>query len=903
MPQLSQLLADRRGFATESVSDLAAIAGPRYSRCWVVWYLLRLGAESGAVLRRFYPMEIHRMSFRTDRPSAEDAGVARAWVRHALLHLSDPSRLLRNPLTMALDTERPLSPAMQGKLIRERILLSMEALRPPAATPEASHAWRSYQLLHLRYVAELDVLAVCMKLAISKSEYHRDHRVALAAVGAALLAASHNGGAVVPPINQPSDDTIITRSSAAAAPGHTPYPLGRLIGRKAELAQLYRLLVRPSSGCRLLTVTGMPGVGKTRLALEVAVRLRRGYPGGVWVVSLGDEITPASAWQRVVEALGRDPLQCPSLAEGEALLVLDDCDADRDGCANLVTNLLCHHRGWRVLATSRGPLGVANERCLPLLPLAIPDPALVIETSALRRNPSVQLLLEHAVAAHPGFRLTRENAVTVAQLVRQLAGLPLAIELAAGRLRSSTIEELARDLADPLEILRNERRTGPSRHRSLSALFDGSYDALTLVQRDVFERLAVFDGGCTRETAAAVLTATGNPDSGLATNLAALVEQGLVLADTNDAETYFHLPSLLCYYAQRRLRQRISHEALSARHAVFFLAFAEAAERKLTGPEQASWLRRLERDLDNVRAALRSLLARGETEHGLRLASALWFFWHLRGRDAEGRDWVSRFLTLPAATAPPIWRAKALYAAAYLTVWRGDQAAARELAAESRHLYQHVDDQRGAAYATHVLALVARNEGDDMTERTYFQESVRLLEAVGDRWRAAWSLAHLAGTAFRAGDYATARMLHQQNLTTRLQLSDRHGVAASLIGLADVCCAKGDAATADTLYREALVINRDVGDREAVAHIRCAQGQMALQTGDTAVAEACFRESLLLRAQVGDRRRAAPVLFALAEVAEAQGHPARAVRLRASASALGLSTSDLAMTWATSSFR
>jgi len=139
-----------------------------------------------------------------------------------------------------------------------------------------------------------------------------------------------------------------------------------------------------------------------------------------------------------------------------------------------------------------------------------------------------------------------------------LAGLPLAIELAAGRLRSSTIEELARDLADPLEILRNERRTGPSRHRSLSALFDGSYDALTLVQRDVFERLAVFDGGCTRETAAAVLTATGNPDSGLATNLAALVEQGLVLADTNDAETYFHLPSLLCYYAQRRLRQRIS---------------------------------------------------------------------------------------------------------------------------------------------------------------------------------------------------------------------------------------------------------------------------------------------------------------------------------------------------------
>ena len=674
---------------------------------------------------------------------------------------------------------------------------------------------------------------------------------------------------------------------AAAAPApapprhHLPLQLTPLVGRDDDLAEVAKAL----SAARLVTLTGTGGVGKSRLAVQVAAEVAGDFDDGAVLVELAPladpELLPLQALAALGlrEEVGRTPGQTLAgyLGDRRLLLLLDNCEHLVSACAALVDGLLRTCPRISVLATSREPLGVPGEVAWRVPSLA-PDAA-------------VALFAERARWAGGTFSLTPGNEATVAHLCRRLDGIPLALELAAARVGMLSVEEIAGRLDDRFRLLSGGARTAAPRQQTLRATVDWTYDALPTPERALFNRLAVFASAFTLEAAERVGAGDHVPRRDVLEVLSGLVNKSLVLAEPADGRTRYRLLETMRHYARERLAE--SGEALTVRaaHLAWATALAEEAEPALDGADQRRWLELLETEHDNLRAGLTWAVSGGEAEPALRLAGALGRFWEVRGHLSEGRAWLEAALAVTPPSGPagptgptgpdavPGLRAKALNWVGILAQRQGDYPAARTAYEESLSVRRRLNDLLGIAAALCGLGNVAALQGDLATARERYRESLALGRELGDDQVVAASVGNLGWVADTGGDPTSARALYEEALAVRRRLGDVHGVAMALAALGDLASTRGDPGAARSMHTESLALRRQLGDRSGVADSLGALGHLALHGGDVAAARALYTESLDLRRQLGDLPGIPGSLCSLADLAVAEGDPGAAAAL------------------------
>ncbi|MFL5801446.1 MAG: ATP-binding protein, partial [Roseiflexaceae bacterium] len=671
-----------------------------------------------------------------------------------------------------------------------------------------------------------------------------------------------------------------------------PIALTSFIGRAREIAEVTRLL----STTRLLTLTGPGGCGKTRLALAVVRDLVTAYPDGVWLVELAALADAALVPQVVATVLGmrEEPQRSLTATLVDALrprmllLLLDNCEHLIAACAQLVQTLLSACPHLRLLATSRETLGVAGETSWPVPSLSLPAPPHPPALADLMGSEAVELFRERAACALPTFTLTQTNAAAVGQICRRLDGIPLAIELAAARVKVVSADQLAARLDDCFSLLTGGSRTALPRQQTLRAAIDWSYDLLSEPERAVFRRLGVFAGGWTLEAAEAVCADADGADANVLELLAHLVDKSLVVVETQDGgPVRYRLLETVRQYSHKKLWEAGEAETFERQHAHFFLALAEAAELELRRAQQAVWLDRLEREHDNLRVALAwSQAALDGIEVGLRLAGALWLFWLLRGNLSEARACLGGLLARPEVKAPTVARAKALYAAGLLAGTQSDFLPARVFLQDSLALGQALRDKHTIAYARNGMGFVAWLQGDFVAARVLLEDSLALFQDLGNRWDIAFALSRLGDIDLYLGDYARAVAALEASLTLARQVGDHVVLGYVLLSLGSAAHLQGDDVRAAACYEESLALFRALGHTWGVAAVLHALSYVLRAQGDNARAIACFSESLTRYWKMGHKEGTSLCLNGLAGVAGEMGQPVRAARLFGAAEAL-----------------
>jgi len=679
-----------------------------------------------------------------------------------------------------------------------------------------------------------------------------------------------------------------------------PIPPDPLLGRDEAVAALADLLI---GGARLITLTGPGGVGKTRLGLATARAVATHFADGavcfVPLASLRDHRLVPSAIVGALglrEAAGDGPLEAlrVHLADRLLLLVLDNFEHVAPA-APLLAEFLAACPRLAILATSRAPLHLQGERRYTVPPLVTPDPATLPTLDALARSPAVALFVRQGQAAVPGFALSEANATTIAAICRRLDGLPLAIELAAARVRTLSPAALLTRLAQALPLLTGGARDLPERHQALRATLDWSHDLLHQGEQVVFRRLAVFAGGCTLEAAA--VCGTGEPLAvELLDWLGALLDQHLIQRtippDDEEDEPRFTMLETVREYALERLAREPAGQgeadATRRRHAAYYLALGEEAEPHLAGERQMPWLARLAREHDNLRAALDWSLGEGsEPLAALRLAAAIWRFWLTRGYADEGRRWLGRALAAaPAVEATASVRAKALAAAGALAHSQGDYAGAAASTEESLILWRALEDRVGIAGALGTLAMVHKSRGDYAGATRLFEEALARWRALGQDLKVSMTLNNLGATAYDQGDFARFEGYVAESLIIKRTLGEQQGIAIALFNLGEGARSRGDFARARTLLAESLAYFRAQGSTPRIAHVLHSLGVVAQGQGDEQAAHAALTESLALFRALGDRSGIALCLEGWALTASARGEDPRAARLFGAADSL-----------------
>jgi len=645
---------------------------------------------------------------------------------------------------------------------------------------------------------------------------------------------------------------------------------------------------------RLLTLTGVGGCGKTRLALEMARELVGAYPDGVWLVELAALSEGALVAQALASVLGMQEQPDRSLTDAlvdflrtkRALLVLDNCEHLVDAVARLADVLLdsCHH--LRVLATSRESLNVEGELSWLVPSLSAPSLLQSPKVEELAGYESVRLFVVRARHRNPAFSLTPENSHAVARICGRLDGIPLAKELAAARVGLS-VEQIATRLDDSLRLLSAGSRTASPRQRTLRGTLDWSYELLSMPEQSLFCRLSVFAGGWTLQ-AAEVVGAGDTQHGDVVDLLSRLVDKSLVVAETTGiGGARYRMLEPIRQYAQEKLEESGEAEEVRSQHASFFLALAEEAEPGLRGPEDAEWLERLEAEHDNMRAALSWALERGQTELGLRLAGALWLFWEAHGHYGEGRRWLEEALEKDGQASAAA-RAKALEGLGWTTYRQGDTDRAKAIAEEGLRL----SDEGGlggvvTADFLRMSGMMAKVQGHRERARELQEESLRLSREEDDKLRIAHSLLVLGITMEGLGDLKRAKELYEEGIVLSREIGYAAILARFLLSLGYELLREGDFERGATLNEEAAALLRERGYKGGSLELALDNlGWAALLQGNHERARTSFEESLILCKLLGNKLNASESLEGMACISAAEIASERAARLFGAAEAL-----------------
>jgi predicted ATPase/DNA-binding SARP family transcriptional activator/Tfp pilus assembly protein PilF len=694
---------------------------------------------------------------------------------------------------------------------------------------------------------------------------------------------------------------IAPLSQPAASARRLPCPLTPLIGRKTEQEQIVSTL----NDSRLLTLTGTGGVGKTRLAIAVAEQVAAKYPDGVFFVDLAPLSDPTSVVPAVARALQiQEESGAPLLSTLQEalhpktlLLLLDNCEHLLDACATLTDILLQNCPGIRVLTASRQHLGLTGEVVWKVTSLSTPALCDLTDgsrsfqkdqTALLSEYEAVQLFVIRAQQALPSFQMTPRNAQTVARICAHLDGLPLALELAAARVRSLSVEEIYSKIQDRFRLLTGGSRAALPRQKTLRALMDWSYDLLSEAERTLLCRLSVFAGGWTLQAAEAVCPEESPDEEGtfeaweVLGLLSSLVDKSLVMMEQEAGQTRYRLLETMRQYAQDRLQEQSDVDLLRRRHQVFFVALAEEAEPQLNGPDQATWLHRLEQDHANLRQALSG----GNAYAALRLVGALWRYQQVRAYASEGRKWCAEALGGDGVQGVTSTRAKALHGAGVLAWSQSDYTAAHTLHEESLTLYRELADTDGIGTALQSLGNIASEHGDYARAQALYSESLTLRRKSGDNQGIATLLNNLGNIASDQGNLTTAQTLHEESLQIRRELGNKAGIASSLNNLGNVALDQEDYARARALYAESLALQRELGNKQGVAIALHSLGTIAYEQDDFATTHLLFAESLSLSHTLGYKRGLACTLEALGALALSEEQARRGAYLVSAAEAL-----------------
>ncbi|MDE3089921.1 MAG: tetratricopeptide repeat protein [Chloroflexota bacterium] len=682
-----------------------------------------------------------------------------------------------------------------------------------------------------------------------------------------------------------------------------PIPLTSFIGRKSEMAQVKQLLVQS----RLVTLIGSGGSGKTRLAIQVTTDLIDQFKDGVWWVELAALEDGSLIPQQIAKALGvqENPEQSLSdtlaswLRSRQLLLVLDNCEHLIVACAELAEKLLNVSPNLRILATSREALGITGEMTWQVASLSVPAPEKLSLTELLLSFESIRLFVERVRANKVGFALTEQNAAPIAQICQRLDGIPLAIELAAARATTLSVEQIAARLDDRFNLLTRGGRTALPRQQTLRATMDWSYDLLSEQERVLFRRLSVFAGGWTLEAAEYVCAeeegsggSEENPERSRRTPLldllSRLVNKSLVMVDEQDGAAHYRMLETIRQYAREKLLESSGRENVCKQHLEFYLKFAEEAEPRLYTAEQVTWYRRLEKEFDNIRAAMEWAQNSDNVRSGLRLAGAL------PGRFvanvSERRAWLDRLLTSPDASTRDNARTKALLTQGDFCFVQGDYSIARARLTEALEISRETGNDVGIAESLHSLGDVTYYQTDYAGAKALFESSLSLSRAVEAKWITAESLHMLGHVLHGLGDLVQAHAFFEESVSEYRELGDWAGLTFPMSDLAREAQRAGDFAKARSIFEENMTILEAIGNKSRIGLMLADLGYLALATSDLPAAQVHLWKSLSLFRQLGDKRFIAECLEGFAGLRVSQRYPIRAAQLFGAAEALRKAT-------------
>ena len=641
-----------------------------------------------------------------------------------------------------------------------------------------------------------------------------------------------------------------SEATRASRPKHNlPYQLTSFVGREQEIAQLEGLV----TANRLVTLTGAGGAGKTRLAIEVASRLVDGFADGVWLVELAALSDPGLVPHVVARALEvkeqptRPLIETLSahLASKKLLLVLDNVEHLLEACVHLVDAIVRRSPDIAVLVTSRERLGMSGELTYRVPSLTVPGPGDNVVPDALLAYEGVRLFVERARLVRPEFSVASGNAAPLASICHRLDGIPLAIELAAPRLRSMSVEELSQRLDQRFALLTDGSPAALPRHRTLRSMTDWSYDLLTDIEQATLRRVSVFVGGWTLAAAEHVCTGDRIEKSDTLGLLTSLADKNLILTEEHEGATRYRMLETLRQYALDRLRETGEEAQWRNRHFAWILALAEESFEPLVGPQQGVWMDRMAREIDNFRVALSWAIER-KLPDALRMVPNLFRWWVRRAHVTEARERFAWLLDVIPRDQAKLDRARALNAVGNLALYQGDHDEAEPLFRESLDLYRELDDARRSARTQTNLALLA----------------------------------------LARGQYADAEPLLVECATLARTLGEAQLLAVNLGNLAIVVHARGDSDKAATLFEESLKLAREVGDSFLTSEALSARGRAECRDGNLESAEASFVESLTIAGDLTDPDAAAQALEGFAELAFATHAPKRAATILGAAARL-----------------
>ena len=661
--------------------------------------------------------------------------------------------------------------------------------------------------------------------------------------------------------------------SLEATPNNLPQQVTSFVGRAQELADVKALLGRT----RLLTLLGAGGLGKTRLSLQAAADVLDDYPDGVWLVELAPLTDPRLVPQAVAATLGVKEEQGATLVDSlrrhaagrRSLLILDNCEHVIEAAALLATALLQSAPDLTIMASSREPLRVPGEATYPVPSLAVPDARAAATPEAVLPYAAVRLFVERATAVQPAFVLDAGNASAVAGICRRIDGIPLAIELAAARVRTLSVATLAERIGDRFRLLTGGNRTALPRQQTLRALIDWSYDLLSADERTLLARLSVFAGGWTLEDAEAV-TAGGTLGADAVLDLlTGLVDKSLVASEA-EGERY-RLLDTVRQYAQERLDASGERRAVADRHLAHFLGVAEAARPELVGPRQGFWLARLDAMRENLIAAHAWCDHAGDGgERRLRLASAMRRYLMMRGMLELGWRIAVEALARPDAQVRGRARCRALADAGHLGSWMGRYADAQRYLEESLAIARELEDSEGVALVLQPLALAALGQGDHVAARACLTEALALEEAQGNRHGVAGVINALAQIHRAQGELDVAAPLYERVLTLARGLGDREIIAIGLLNLAMVSIGQGATERVAPMLLEVLAIAGEIGSKPAGQSVLEVCAGYAAWRGDWTQAARFFGAAEAHMAETGIHRDPADEAFLMPLIARAR---------------------------------